>query len=116
MKKPVLLILAITLTLGLFAQHNEEVTIEGTYRPKVNKVDKILMQAETPQQSFEMPGTEVHVLDIEHRFPLELDKLSALNYKGKNAQTPEAAKNFLMAGFGSRISPVFLYKHNSNLT
>ena len=116
MKKPALLILALTFALGLFAQHNEEVTIEGTYRPKVNKVDKILMQAETPQQSFEMPGTEVHVLDIEHRFPLELDKLGALNYKGKNAQTPESAKNYLMAGFGSRISPVFLYKHNSNLT
>lgn len=116
MKKLALLILALTFALGLFAQHNEEVTIEGSYRPKVNKVDKILIKAETPKQSFEMPSTEVKVLDIEHRFPLELDRVSALNYNGKNAQTPEAAKNFLMAGFGSRISPVFLYKHNSNLT
>ena len=116
MKKPVLLILALTFAFGLFAQHNEEVTIEGTYRPKVNKVDKILIKAETPQQTFEMPSTEVRVLDIEHRFPLELDKVSALAYNGKNGQTPEPTKNFLMAGFGSRISPVFLYKHNSNLT
>ena len=116
MKKPILLILALIFTIGLFAQHNEEVTIEGTYRPKVNKVDKIMIKAETPKQSFEMPSAEVKVLDIEHRFPLELDRVSALNYNGKNAQTPEAAKNFLMAGFGSRISPVFLYKHNSNLT
>ena len=115
MKKPTLLILALTFALGLFGQHNEEVTIEGTYRPKVNKVDKILIKAETPKQSFEMPSTEVRLLDIEHRFPLELDKLSALAYNGKNAQAP-VAKNFLMAGFGSRISPVFLYKHNSNLT
>ena len=114
--KHILLVISFSLSLSLFAQHNEEVTIEGTYRPKVNKVDKILMQPETPKQSFEMPDTEVSVLDIEHRFPLELDKLNAMNYNGKNAQTPESAKNFLMAGFGSRISPVFLYKHNSNLT
>ncbi len=114
--KHILLVISFSLSLSLFAQHNEEVTIEGTYRPKVNKVDKILMQPEAPKQSFEMPDTEVSVLDIEHRFPLELNKLSAMAYNGKNAQKPEPAKNFLMAGFGSRISPVFLYKHNSNLT
>lgn len=114
--KNILLVISFSLSLSLFAQHNEEVTIEGTYRPKVNKVDKILMQPETPKQSFEMPNTEVQVLDIEHRFPLELDKLSALSYSRKNAQNPEPVKNFLMAGFGSRISPVFLYKHNSKLT
>lgn len=110
--------LAISLFVSLsgIAQHNEEVTIEGTYRPKVNKVDKILMQPVKPQQSFEMPGTEVRVLDIEHRFQHELEKMSPLYYNGSNGQMPEAAKNFLMAGFGSRISPVFLYKHNSNLT
>lgn len=116
MKKTSLVIFALAFSVGLFAQHNEEVTIEGTYRPKVNKVDKILMQPETPQQNFEMPGTEVKVFDIEHRFPLELEKMTAMSYNGKNGQTPESAKNFLMAGFGSRISPVFLYKHNSNLT
>ena len=110
--------LAVALLFGIsaFAQHNEEVTIEGTYRPKVNKVDKILIQPETPKLSFEMPGTEIHVLDIEHRFPIELDQLPPLSYNGKNGQTPEPAKNFLMAGVGTRISPVFLYKHNSNLT
>lgn len=107
---------ALFFCVSAFAQHNEEVTIEGTYRPKVNKVDKILMQAETPQQHFEMPGTEIRVLDIEHRFPLQLEKLSAVNYNGKNGQNPVPVKNFLMAGFGTRISPVFLYKHNSNLT
>ena len=107
--------LALFMSVSAFAQHNEEVTIEGSYRPKVNKVDKILIQPEKPQQSFEMPSTEVEVLDIEYRFPLELEKFNALSYSGQN-QTPKPAKNFLMAGFGSRISPVFLYKHNSNLT
>lgn len=116
MKRHITLFIALSLTLSLFAQHNEEVTIEGTYRPKVNKVDKILLKPETPQQTFEMPDTEVHLLDMERHFPIQLDKLNALSYNGKNAALHDPAKNFLMAGFGSRISPLFLYKHNSNLT
>lgn len=116
MNRLTILALALTSALGLFAQHNEEVTIEGTYRPKVNKVDKILTQPQTPQQSFDMPSTEVKVLEIDHRFPLNLDKVGPMAFNGKNGHASEATKNFLMAGFGSRISPVFLYKHNSNLT
>ena len=114
--KDIALMAALLLSLSAFAQHNEEVTIEGTYRPKVNKVNKIVLQPETPEQNFEMPGTETHLMDIDRRFPLDLEKLSAQNYSGKNARMPESTKNFLLAGFGTRISPVFLYKHNSNLT
>ena len=114
--KHILLATAVVSSLGLFAQHNEEVTIEGTYRPRVNQVDKILMKPETPEQSFTLPEAKAKVNDIEHRFHLEMDKLSPLNYKSGKGSGEEIAKNFLMAGFGSRISPMFLYKHNSNLT
>ena len=114
--RDIALLAALLLSLSAFAQHNEEVTIEGTYRPKVNKVNKIVMQPETPQQQFEMPGTETHLMDVDGRFPLELAQLKAQPYNGKNARMPESTKNFLLAGFGTRISPVFLYKHNSNLT
>ena len=114
--KHIFLILALSMSFGLFAQHNEEVTIEGTYRPTVNKVDKILMKPETPEQSFTMPETQVKVLDVDHRFRLNLDKLSPLNFRGGKGLGEEVVKNFLMAGMGSRISPVFLYKHNSKLT
>ena len=118
MKVKNILLLSLGLLCGtaLFAQHNEEVTIEGTYRPKVNKVDKVMIQAETPEQSFSMPDTKVGVLEIEHRFPLQLERLSALSYKDKDKQAEAVTKNFLMAGIGTRLSPVFLYKHNSNLT
>lgn len=116
MKKIAFLALALSLTLGLFAQHNEEVTIEGTYRPKVNKVDKILLKPETPEQVFTMPEAKVDVLDIEHSFRIEMDKLNPLNYNAGKGFGENSAKNFVLAGFGSRITPVFLFKHNSNLT
>ena len=114
--KPVLLSVALLSGMVLFAQHNEEVTIEGSYRPKVNKVDKILLQPESPQPTFEMPGTETNIMEIQHRFPIQLEKISpqALNTKGQPGMQP--TKNFLMAGLGTRLSPVFLYKHNSMLT
>ena len=114
--KPVLLSVALLSGMVLFAQHNEEVTIEGSYRPKVNKVDKILLQPEAPQPTFEMPGAETSVMEIQHRFPIQLEKISpqALNTKGQQGMQP--TKNFLLAGLGTRLSPVFLYRHNSMLT
>lgn len=114
--KPALLVFALLLNIGLFAQHNEEVTIEGTYRPKVNKVDKILMQAETPVPTFSMPGTETKIMEIQHRFPVKLDPLSALNLNVKDKNTETLTKNFLMVGMGTRLTPVFYYKHHSMLT
>lgn len=114
--KHLLLILAILLNASLFAQHNEEVTVEGTYRPKINKVDKILMPAETPEPSFSMPGTETKIMDIQHRFPVKLDPLTALNINSKDDKNEPVTHNFLMAGIGTRLSPVFLYKHHSMLT
>ena len=116
MKKIVFLAITLAFVQGLFAQHNEEVTIEGSYRPKVNKVNKIVLKPDTPEQTFVMPESEVKVLDIEHRFGLNVEKFSPLSYNSKNGPGKNVAKNFLMAAFGSRISPVFLYRHNSNLS
>jgi len=114
--KPILLSVALLSGLCLFAQHNEEVTIEGTYRPKVNKVDKILLQADAPQPTFEMPSTEVQVMEIQHRFPIQLERISPLSLNNKGQKGLGQTKNFLLAGVGTRLSPVFLFKHNSMLT
>ncbi len=114
--KYIALVASLFLSVGAFAQHNEEVTIEGTYRPKVNKVDKIVLKPETPEQSFTMPDSEVKVLDVDRRFRLNIEKLGPLAYNTKKGAGDDLAKNFLMAGFGTRISPLFLFNHNSSLS
>ena len=114
--KHIAIIVSFLLSVSAFAQHNEEITIEGAYRPKVNKVDKIVLKPDMPEQVFDMPDTKVKVLDIERRSRLNLDKFSPLAYYSKKNSGDNAAKNFLLAGFGSRISPVFLFNHNSRLT
>lgn len=110
------LVVSLFLGVSAFAQHNEEVTIEGSYRPKVNKVDKILLKPETPEQVFNMPSSKVEVLDTEYRSSLNIDKLAPLAYSSGKGLGDNNAKNFLMAGFGSRISPIFLFNHNSRIT
>lgn len=114
--KSILLLAAFSFSLGLFAQHNEEVTIEGTYRPKVNKVNKIQLEIEKPEASFTIPSPEVKILDIDRRLPYHFEKISALNYKAKEALDGSQTENFLMAGLGTRLTPVFLYNHNSKLS
>lgn len=114
--KPILVVAALFLSLAAFAQHNEEVTIEGSFRPTLNQGDKILLKPDTPEQHFEMPSATVEMHDIAHHFMLNLERISPLNYNTKNLQDSDAANNFLMAGIGTRISPVFLYRHNSKLS
>ena len=99
-----------------FAQHDEQVTVEGKYRPKVNKVNKLTLQPETPQPSYAFPSSEVTPKETKQKFALDLEKISPTAFAAKNDKLVTPTQNFLMAGIGTRLSPVFLYKHNSMLT
>ena len=103
-------------TVSAFAQHDEQVTVEGKYRPKVNKVDKLKLTPQTPEPTYVMPSTEVHPMEAKQKFALDLEKIAPTGYAAKNDKLVTPTQNFLMAGIGTRLSPVFLYKHNSMLT
>ena len=60
MKKTILIISIVLLAMQAYAQHDEQVTVEGKYRPKVNKVDKLRLNPETPEPTYVMPNTEVY--------------------------------------------------------
>lgn len=98
------------------AQHDEQVTVEGKYRPKVNKVNKLQLTPETPQPSYAYPSTEVNPKEAKQKFALDLEKIAPTGFAAKKDQLVTPTKNFLMAGLGTRLSPLFLYKHNSMLT
>ena len=115
--KKILAILTLTLmAVSAFAQHDEQVTVEGKYRPKVNKVNKLALQPETPQPSYTIPSTEVDPIEAKQKLSLDLEKIAPTGFAAKKDQLVIPTKNFLMAGIGTRISPIFLYKHNSMLT
>jgi hypothetical protein len=104
------------LAITAFAQHDEQVTVEGKYRPKVNKVNKLQLTPETPQPSYNFPSTEVNPMEAKQKFALDLEKISPTAYAAKDDKLVTPTENFIMAGLGTNLSPLFLYKHNSMLT
>ena len=116
MKRTIIILILAILAVTAYAQHDEQVTVEGKYRPKVNKVSKLQLNPETPQPSYDLPSTEVNPMEAKQKFSLDLEKIAPTGYAAKNDKLVEPTKNFLMAGIGTRLSPIFLYKHNSMLT
>ena len=115
MKRHIITLILALVALTATAQHDEQVTVEGKYRPKVNKVNKLKLQPETPQPSYELPSTEISLKDANRKFILDLEKIAPTAFAAKKDQLVTPTKNFLMAGIGTRLSPIFLYKHNSML-
>lgn len=111
-----LIIALMALATSVFAQHDEQVTIEGTYRPKVNKVNKLSLKPDAPTSTISFPDTEVQPMETGRKFDLDLDKINPLTLSSKISADVTPTQNFLMAGMGTRLSPLFLYKHNSMLT
>ena len=116
MNRHIIIAILSLLTVTAFAQHDEQVTVEGKYRPKVNKVNKLYLTPETPQPSYAFPSTEVNPKDAKQKFDLTLEKIAPTGFAAKNDKLVTPTKNFLMVGVGTRLSPLFLYKHNSMLT
>ena len=116
MKKIIAILTLALMSLTAFAQHDEQVTVEGKYRPKVNKVNKIVLQPETPQPTYNLPNTEVKPIEAKKKFTLDLEKIAPTAFAAKKDQLVVPTNNFLMAGIGTRLSPIFFYKHNSMLT
>ena len=116
MKRNILIIAMALLALSAFGQHDEQVTVEGKYRPKVNKVSKLQLTPETPQPSYNFPSSEVSPKEARQKFALDLEKIAPTGYAAKKDKLVDPTQNFIMAGMGTRLSPLFLYKHNSMLT
>lgn len=116
MKRHIITLILALAAVSAFAQHDEQVTVEGRYRPKVNKVNKIKLTPQTPQPSYEFPSTEVNPKEASQKFALDLEKIAPTAFAAREDRLVTPTKNFLMAGIGTRLSPIFLYRHNSMLT
>ena len=115
MKRHILIAILALMAIPAIAQHDEQVTVEGKYRPKVNKVNKLQLTPETPQPSYDFPTTEVNPMEAKQKFALDLEKIAPTAFAAKDDKLVIPTQNFIMAGVGTRLSPLFLYKHNSML-
>ena len=116
MKRHILITLLALIAIPALAQHDEQVTVEGKYRPKVNKVNKLRLTPETPQPSYDFPSSEVNPKEAKQKFAIDLEKIAPTAFAAKDDKLVTPTQNFIMAGVGTRLSPLFHYKHNSMLT
>lgn len=116
MKKRILALAVVLAAIGLQAQeHNENVTIEGVYKPKITKFDKLRFTPEVEKDVYSVPEFKVALMPLDFNSTVETEILSPVRLTDR-LSTVETTENFLMAAFGSRLSPEFMYRHNSELT
>ena len=95
-------------------QHNEHVTVEGSYRPQIKRSERLVKMPEKPDNSFNIPTYKAEAKDFDYDYSMEMETMSAIPYKADYGV--ESKNNFLKAGLGTRLSPVFLFRHYSDLS
>lgn len=94
--------------------HNEQVTVEGTYRPQIKRSERLQKTPEMPVNEFNIPNYKAETRDFSYGYNMEVETMSAMNYKVDYGV--EEKSNFLKAGIGTRLSPVFLFRHYGDLS
>ncbi len=98
----------------LSGQTNERVTVIGTFQPSLGTFLRIPASPEAVQTTFEPVKFDYIFLDRVIETKTDLESIPPLQV------TPErrgsSYNNYLRAAIGSRLSPYFLYRHNSPLS
>lgn len=95
-------------------QHNEQITVEGSYRPQIKRSERLVKMPETPENNFNIPEYKAETKDFNYGYNMEFETMSAVSYKADYGV--EEKSNFLKAGLGTRLSPLFLFRHYSDLS
>ena len=94
--------------------HNEEVTIEGSYNPHIQKSERLATTPDIPKRDFKIPSYEINTEDFTYKYRADLEPISPLSYTQNKGV--DICNNFIKAGFGTRISPDFLFRHYSSVS
>lgn len=100
---------------SIYAQnHQEHVSIIGSYRPVLAEFSKINFNPEVEQSEFSMGEITLNQTDTVLASNIELELITPLSLKTDDSKN--GYSSFLKAGIGSRISPLFVFRHNSHLS
>lgn len=117
MKSKSLILSILFVFIGFIANaqsHNEQVTVEGSYRPQIKRSERLLKTPEMPENEFNIPNYKADARDFNYGYNMEVETMSAMSYKAEYGV--EGKNNFLKAGLGTRLSPVFLFRHYSDIS
>ena len=94
--------------------HNEQVTVEGSYRPQIKRAERLQKSPETPENKFDIPDYKAETKDFNYGYNIDVETMSAMTYKADYVANDK--DNFLKAALGTRLSPLFLFRHYSELS
>ncbi|NOX85611.1 MAG: hypothetical protein GXO86_06565, partial [Chlorobi bacterium] len=92
--------------------HNEQVTIVGTYDPSINQAYKINTKPTLPEFNFQTGQFEFQSLDIRQPTRITLKPLKPAAVRVNRKET--VYNNYLKAGIGSWLTPMVDFVHGSS--
>lgn len=112
----VLLIQTVTIAFGQEGQntdkdHNEQVTIIGSFDPSINEAFKVNQKPETHTFTFTNPDFEFNHIDRQAGTQISLEPITPANINVDKRE--KLTQNLLIAGFGSQFSPYLNFFHSS---
>lgn len=117
MKAKSLIFIVLLVFVGCIANaqsHNEQVTVEGSYRPQIKRSERLQKMPDTPDNKYIIPDYKAETQDFSYNNNMEVETMSAMSYKAEYGV--DGKNNFLKAGLGTRLSPVFLFRHYSDVS
>lgn len=107
-------IIAIMPAAATAQEHNEQVTVEGSYRPQIKRSERLVKTPETPQNEFNIPNYKAQTKDFDFGFDMDVETMSALSYVSPSDYYGK--DGFLKAALGTRFSPVLAFRYSSELS
>lgn len=95
-------------------EHNEQVTVEGSYRPQIKRSERLVKTPEVPQNEFNVPNYKAQTKDFDFGFDMDVETMSALPYASSSDYYGK--DGFLKAALGTRLSPVLAFSYSSELS
>jgi hypothetical protein len=107
---------AISYTFGQTEQtedknHNEQVTIIGSFDPSINEAYKLNQKPETHSFTFTKPEFEFNHIDRQSDTRITLEPITPANINVDKRE--KISQNLLLAGLGSQFSPYINFFHSS---
>jgi len=93
-------------------KHNEQVTIVGSYEPKINDAFKINTKPEIIEPEAQHTEFNFQLPNIKQNTSIELNAIKPVDIRNRNRTV--AYNDYLKLGFGSRISPYIDFFHSKS--
>ena len=78
LKSLIISILTLTISFGSNAQeHNEQVTVEGSYHPQIKRSERLVKTPNTPKNDFNIPDYKARTKDFDYGYNMEMDMSSS---------------------------------------